>query len=79
MGKKNKSKYNYKQTDEGFSMSADDVALGLSKMSGICSDCPTPKICAKQGCVKEKVNEQSFMGDKYEKRKAEPYTIHIKN
>jgi len=28
-----------------------------------CADCPSPEICAKEGCVREKVNK-NFMGSK---------------
>lgn len=41
----------------------------MPKNKGLCADCENPKICAKTGCIKEKINAQSFMGDKYAKRK----------
>ena len=61
---KNKVTYSY-SADELAGMTGGVAGKGASKMGSAvkCDDCPSPKICAKEGCQRQKVNK-NFMGSK---------------
>ena len=61
---KNKFTYSY-GADELAEMTGGVAGKGASAMAGAvkCNDCPSPEICAEEGCVREKVNK-NFMGSK---------------